>query len=456
MELLNYQNHAARENEETLQFFLKKDKARVYSQERGNLPMFSIDLNDDGGSKYFLVTGYNAICKHYINLPRPHARLLSANAHPNRVEPFMYEVIMDEVPLDLYLDIEGSRETNPDINLDLLYEKLMSELKMFLSQMSIAPESIIANATTVVLDSSTNKKFSKHVIMRLDSHLFANNYICGALMRNFHLHILSRWTFENNPFYIAPDAAAKSNVKIFFLDVSVYTKNRDFRLLGSCKRKGCAQANPIRWMWLENKPNVITKELFLGSLIQRRAKPLAVTCYITRIVDTINGGIPLSSSLKTAQPLGATRKYTKREPTPQQQTRVTMIADKVAQWIRTNSSFVNYFRASDSTYSTVKITEWEGEYTLKVNFPDIKYCRARLIKTGTAFHKSNSIFFSVNLSTGEIRQMCASNTCVSDGKRDFAYILTKLPKHFIDQFDEILDCKKKPQSEECLFPVDDD
>ena len=129
--------------------------------------------------------------------------------------------------IDIYLDLEASRLTNPNVDFDVLFSNLLAEFQMFLKQMSITG---CEDATIVVLDSSNTKKFSKHVIIRFKESVFANNYVCGALMRNFHLHLLRRFGEpDTNMFYIHPEeAAVKQKVKKCLLDFAVYTQKRMF------------------------------------------------------------------------------------------------------------------------------------------------------------------------------------------------------------------------------------
>lgn len=53
---LFYCDQNNREYSSTLKFFGKKDDASLLSQHNGRLPMFSIDKNNTGGSKFFVVT----------------------------------------------------------------------------------------------------------------------------------------------------------------------------------------------------------------------------------------------------------------------------------------------------------------------------------------------------------------------------------------------------------------
>jgi hypothetical protein len=373
--------------------------------------------------------------------------------------------VLEGVPLDIYLDLEGSRLTNSDVDFDAVYASLMQEFEMFLKQMRITGADL--PATIVVLDSSNAKKFSKHVIYRLKESVFANNYICGALMRNFHLHLLRRYgPPETNKFYINPEeAAVKKNVKKCLLDFAVYTKNRDFRLVGSCKRKDCSTANPIRWLWMEGQPNVLNQDIVMSSLIQRCNRPIRY--HIAKVIDTLNGGIPFSSSLSTAHKTNhQQRDHQQRDHQRDQRdqrdqrvnqpistTRLNVIGENIAKWILT--AFPNYFRDVGEPRFNVKVLEVNvGEVTVKINFPNVYYCQSRLKKTGQPNHKTNSICFMVNSSSGSIYQMCASNTCTTNGKRDYTYHDIRLPKFILDQFEEVLG--PIPNEAECLFIDEED
>ncbi len=106
---------------------------------------------------------------------------------------------------------------------------------------------------------------------------------------------------ETNPFFIHPVNNDKqtSDFKQFIIDMGVYTKGRDFRLLGSYKRTSTDK----RYLWLEGAPNRLGINDFFDTLIQFQPKPSQIRYYIAHVIDTINGGIPQSSSLRTIAPL---------------------------------------------------------------------------------------------------------------------------------------------------------
>lgn len=456
---LQYIDYRTRHEKKALRFFTKKDDALMYSQKYGCLPLFSIDKTITDGSKYFVAGSYNAFWDVYSKFPRPIGELkLSSDTHL-RVLPFAYEVIIEDVPVKLYLDVEGSSCSNPNFDFESKLQSLIQELKYFLYMMHVIRQD--DEVSISMLDSSTSKKFSRHVIVNISDSLFANNYICGALIRNFHIHLLHKFgEIEVNPFYINPDDDAKSPVRVCMLDLSVYTKNRDFRMIGSCKRKGSSVAKQIRWLWMLELPLVLTKEIFLNSLLQSDAGK-TVNRYIVRVVDTINNGIPSSSSLKTATSIVTTRKPEKKPTTTSSSSpavsgpvmRLTSIAQSVGQWIQNSQDFRDYFKSEESNRFIATVEEYNNELTFKINFPHIHHCRARKEVTGNPVHKTNSIYFIVHISGDSfslIQQYCASNTCRPGGAQRIAGIIPiPLAPRFWHEIDLILG--PRDSLDACMF-----
>lgn len=471
----------ARSEHPGVRFFLKKDEATDCARERGNLPVWSIDKTSDGGAKYFVVASYDAFWEAYENCERPsHGSPRFApdqawrdyeNTHPNerlsradadlmretllrqcfQILPFAYEVVLEGVPLHLYLDIEASLETNPQLDGEALVQRLLGELKAFLCNMRLGvPAAALLNPELVVFDSSTHRKVSKHIIFKINGVLWGNNYVCGAMMHSFHLHLIRRFGPEaSNPFYVNPEAAAKSSLKVCFLDFAVYTKNRDFRVLGSCKRKGCqSQQTQLRWLWEHSRPGELTKELFLKSLIQN-CDDSTVQVHIHNVWDYRSlDGIPFSSSLRTPQPLGGLQPSSSsgmRITTPHSRVgtavsgedglvfskvlekRLERLGERVGGWIARcrNAPFYNYFCNGKSSVKKVTLRKLrDGNYAWNIE-TNSNYCSIRKEKTGTGEHKrggrtANFLVWITGLckdglydikKEGSVKQMCIANTC---------------------------------------------
>jgi hypothetical protein len=464
-----------------IRYFLKKDEATDHARENGNLPVWSIDKNSDGGAKYFVVASYDDFWEVYQDLERPprgsrgfapdrswreyesagRDRLSRLDAEKTRARclkeafqilPFAYEVVLEGVPLHLYLDLEASRETNKGLDAEQLVQDLLEELKVFMCQSYLAvPNTVLLDPKLVVFDSSTSRKFSQHIIYKLNGVLFGNNYICGALMRNFHLHLIQRFgPPASNRFFVNPEASAKEKHKVCILDFAVYTKNRDFRLIGSCKRKGSSSPKTtLRWLWIQGAPGQLNKKLFLEGLIQNSCDE-DVIMHIHRVVDTINDGIPSSSSLRTAQPLGPRRRGSaslssrpsnvvqKRSvigPTTEGlvfsralETSLLALGKRVAQWMSRcrEAPFRSFFTGKAGIKEVVLRRLRDGNYAWIIQTTS-SYCALRQAKTGNGNHKvaGRKAQFLVWVTgmckdgiydknkEGRVKQMCIANTCTS-------------------------------------------
>ncbi|GAX12675.1 hypothetical protein FisN_13Lh150 [Fistulifera solaris] len=172
-----------------------------------------------------------------------------------KVDPqhrFYYELIPENTPCRLYLDLEFSKTANPGIsndNAEVLLDELFMEVKFELEdQLGIQN---FERTHVVDLESSTDTKFSRHWIVHLpDQQLFAHTAAVGHFMQQFisrlandqatnmlkerGRHLLQKYFLVD----AAPSKTQKQEAepkKTCFIDAGVYTKNRLFRILGSQK-----------------------------------------------------------------------------------------------------------------------------------------------------------------------------------------------------------------------------
>lgn len=156
------------------------------------------DINTDGAKKFILYKSYKKVKKYCLN-----------NDSTN-----FYEFILEDTPVKLYLDIENNLKKDetdslikPDLNLiiSIFKEKIY---KLF---------NEIVECKYYILDSSSSTKYSYHIIFE-----FYNNENIQVLFKNnknlFNL-------FNDNIDYY----------KSLFIDTSIYTKNRQFRMINNCK-----------------------------------------------------------------------------------------------------------------------------------------------------------------------------------------------------------------------------
>jgi Herpesviridae UL52/UL70 DNA primase len=202
----------------------------------------------------------------------------------NRHSRHYYELIRQDTPCRLYLDLEFQKNVNPDITDDVA-EAFLSQLLSSLSRQLQESfplqfgkgrtggggegEALVLDRTHVVdLDSSTEKKFSRHWIVHLPGgYLFAHTTALGRFMHEWVGNILfaaqqsaqGATSDESNKYsvlfehlFVNPPPSSSSsssklatgvsasghsltNNKTCLIDLGVYTRNRLFRLLGSTK-----------------------------------------------------------------------------------------------------------------------------------------------------------------------------------------------------------------------------
>lgn len=165
-----------------------------------------------------------------------------------------YELIRVETPCRMYFDLEFDKLANPQISSDeceILMTEFISEL---CDEFKLVHDIKVDRSCIVDLDSTTEKKFSRHLIVHLpNQHFFADAKSAGVFAKTFVerlAHELSigtlaqrRQTLSKHLFVKqklathANDASAvsNSNRETCFVDLGVYTRNRLFRILGSTK-----------------------------------------------------------------------------------------------------------------------------------------------------------------------------------------------------------------------------
>ena len=172
-----------------------------------------------------------------------------------------YELIPESTPCRLYFDLEFSIEANPQITLEdreSLVEEFIAEI---ITEFKMVHDIIITKSCIVDLDSSTNTKFSRHLIVHLpNGELFADTFAAGQFVKRFVFRlstdealkkrhtILAKYLFVNkkalkrNEVTQERDSTneqhkdiSRNKNLICFVDLGVYTRNRLFRLMGSTK-----------------------------------------------------------------------------------------------------------------------------------------------------------------------------------------------------------------------------
>jgi hypothetical protein len=152
------------------------------------------------GSRSYLVATREDFWRRYRTLP-------GAFRH-------FYELIRAERPCHLYLDIEFCRRANPVADGDRMVRTLLDELRSSLAELLGVEEGADEDWCRVVdLDSSTEKKFSRHLILRLHdgATAFADNAHCGRFVHGVCAALLRRRHAEPRvaELFVAPPAGAE-------------------------------------------------------------------------------------------------------------------------------------------------------------------------------------------------------------------------------------------------------
>lgn len=132
-------------------------------------------------------------------------------------------MIRENAACKLYFDLEFSRILNQGLNGYHLTERFIKficiKLKSLLN-VNATPEDVL------VLDSTTENKYSAHLIFNLKQIGFRNNSICKSFVNAslIDLNIASEFSVKVSDDKMAP-----------FCDMQVYTKNRNFRMFMNTK-----------------------------------------------------------------------------------------------------------------------------------------------------------------------------------------------------------------------------
>jgi DNA-directed primase/polymerase protein len=167
-----------------------------------------------------------------------------------------YEIIDENSHCRLYIDLEFSKLENPQINGDAMTQELITLLCFHLSKLTP-----VSDKDVLVLDSTTQEKYSVHLIFNLKLHIFQNNSVCGHFLRS--ITSLN----EYGPFIVRKDGG-----KISYMDLSVYRKSASFRLIYNSKRGKQSYLNVSNIDNSVREAKLCKKAIFLRSLISKPYK----------------------------------------------------------------------------------------------------------------------------------------------------------------------------------------
>ena len=182
-----------------------------------------------------------------------------------------YELIRAGDPCRFYLDLEFCKLLNPDV----IGESLMVTLRHYLKEMFLNKLGIILElytlpwrdnddplrGTVIELDSSSNVKFSRHLVINLQSRcLFRNTDHVNEFATSLH-HKL--FTNDSCIFKLVDGERRLSTL----IDLSVYTNNRNFRIVLSSKFQERG-VRPLQ-LYIAVPPMIVPKENLTYEIFRR-------------------------------------------------------------------------------------------------------------------------------------------------------------------------------------------
>ncbi|XP_019718044.1 DNA-directed primase/polymerase protein isoform X1 [Hippocampus comes] len=156
-----------------------------------------------------------------------------------------YEVIPEGAVCKLYFDLEFHKPSNREAD----GKKMVAMLIQYVCQKLKDVYGVECCATSILsLDSSTEDKFSRHLIFNLPNAAFKDNIHVGAFIHailqpvldgcneeGHHNFIYSSRTQNQETDHSFLHVKNKDGHPALFVDLGVYTKNRNFRLYKSSK-----------------------------------------------------------------------------------------------------------------------------------------------------------------------------------------------------------------------------
>ncbi|CAJ0601828.1 unnamed protein product [Cylicocyclus nassatus] len=290
-----------------------------------------------------------------------------------------YELITESTPCRLYFDLEYSKSSNPDIDHKAAYKHFIGKVKCQLKSdfdLDVNPDKDF-----LVLDSSTDSKFSAHVICHLPGgYLFPSNTHIRPFCNRLHDSLL-----DNPPVKIWNSDGDKETV---IFDSAVYTKNRNFRLYLSSKLGKHTMLKLADYCKFYGSKRPSDRQIFFDSI----CVPVHTSeCPLLKVVDNEVA----DTAKETSRVVGAAKVHESSGPSPFPQLDEFMIMI----WKKWNQSvYIRQWRITENDQNVItSITYYPA---------NCRYC----FNIGRE-HKSNGTYWIVNLERNDFCQKCFDVEC---------------------------------------------
>ena len=328
------------------------------------LGLFAEEVSDRGARRFFTNT--------YLSFGRDMAER-APGSH-------FYEVIQEGQPCWLYFDLEFSKIVNPQLDADEVLVQFRRGLKDFCAKEGVQYD----ESLTVVLDSSTESKFSKHVIVK--SLAFEDNIQAGGFVHTFveHTRVLRQERGSDSDLLFVRGDCEEAEATKTVVDTSVYTRNRNFRVLRQSK---CGKNTPL--------------QLEEGGVVVHESD--SVEC---QVVQTLASFVPNGTKVLPVDSRYEVRAVRQRAPgrsldvvdMPEELRKVT--SRMVEAWDKMRA------KKERCTWPPTTIGNIWRPQNGTGRFFTITLCNNRFCLARGRSHRSNNVYLKVDLHRGEFEQRC--------------------------------------------------
>jgi len=259
--------------------YLEEHNAKQFAQGKVELLLFGREITESG-HRYFVVEDPRTFFEKYMSMEVQHRTF--------------YEIIRGDRPCRLYFDIEFDKTLNPrhdgETSMKVFRERLARQLRTKLNFNFSRIGDILEGM--VEFDSSTDKKFSRHLVVTLPKNVVFKhaghvgvfvNELCNDIRKEAHSEELESDNDEEEQeecselgknirklFVLRKPKKKELKLKRdFIFDTSVYTRNRCFRLVLSAKYEDRTKRHFSVWQPSKKtcqEHSLLTYDKFLSSL----------------------------------------------------------------------------------------------------------------------------------------------------------------------------------------------
>ncbi|KAI9112899.1 hypothetical protein K1719_016013 [Acacia pycnantha] len=365
--------------------FPRQDEAMKFAKEQDHIRIFSYQ-DHFSGQRRFLASTYTEFWRRYKNMD-------SKLRHH-------YEVIKEGLPCHLYFDLEFNKRVNPGKDGDEMVDLLISVILEALNEKYFIcgdPEWIVE------LDSSTDEKFSRHLIIRIPKTAFKDNSHAGAFVSEMCSQVQNAREKDGRfeKLFVKKDSSSGDGLNQLFVDTAVYSRNRCFRLpLSSKAGKSSVLVPSGRYKC----KNLGEEEMFMASLI----------CNMDADCKKYLVGKPESNCVKTLHyDTEVNYNHEHCHQYPLKFTSSSCESDVPAAYFVGKSPFPFLDKFVESTASVGNISGkirawyWFSEFGLIVySMSRNRYCE----RIGRE-HKSNHVIYVIDLRSAMYYQKCHDPDC---------------------------------------------